>query len=83
MSDKTKLYPVKGRLVMQENGQPWPEKEGKPIDHEVVMTRYYRRRVADGDLRNKEAEAAERKAAAEAKKLANAADGKPGEKENK
>jgi len=57
MNKKTKLSPVKGRLVPLEDGTPWPSKDGDPIDHEVVMTRYYRRRIRDGDLRDNKAEA--------------------------
>ncbi|PCI03849.1 MAG: hypothetical protein COB78_05705 [Hyphomicrobiales bacterium] len=70
MLEKTKLSPVKGRLVSLENGQPWPVgKDGKEIDHPVVKSRYYRRRLADGDLRDKEAEAVMRKAEADARKI--------------
>jgi len=55
---KTKLTPVKGRTVPLEDGTPWPtDKKGNAIDHEVMMSRYYRRRLRDGDLRDDRAEA--------------------------
>jgi len=47
-----KLIPAKGRIVPQENGMPWPVINGKPAVMELQLTRYLRRRLADGDLVN-------------------------------
>ncbi|MEO0374253.1 MAG: hypothetical protein AAF329_06390 [Cyanobacteria bacterium P01_A01_bin.17] len=52
------LVPAKGRLVPLEDGSAWPTKEvGKddekttvPKEVKVTMTRFYRRRLKDGDL---------------------------------
>lgn len=41
----TKVQPAKGLQVRQENGTPIPAK-----GMEVVLTKYYRRRLKDGDL---------------------------------
>ncbi len=67
MKTKSKLIPAKDRSVPLENGQPWPTRK-KGDDqvaklHEVEMSRYYRRRVRDGDLRDPEAEKAAKEAA--------------------
>lgn len=50
MTDTMKLIPAEGRVVPQEDGTPWPSKDGKPLAHEVPVTRYIRRRLADRDL---------------------------------
>lgn len=42
---KVKVKPKDGVQVRLENGQVMPEKGA-----DIVLTRYYRRRIADGDL---------------------------------
>lgn len=44
------LIPAAGRIVPQENGMPWPSTDGRPQALDVSVTRYIRRRLADGDL---------------------------------
>ncbi|MDD9910186.1 MAG: DUF2635 domain-containing protein [Ahrensia sp.] len=62
-----KLKSVEGRVVPFEDGRPWPTKDRKdgkfePQTVEVPFTRYYRRRVADGDLVDVKAQAEQSKA---------------------
>lgn len=53
-SDTLKLKAVAGRTVPLEDGSPWPtrktEKGEVPETITVPRTRYWRRRVADGDV---------------------------------
>jgi len=52
------LKPAEGRTVPLEDGMPWPTEtiklKGKDVETskaiEVSMTRYFRRRLRDGDL---------------------------------
>lgn len=56
--EKKTLLPAEGRTVVLEDGRPWPtqtkkvsgEDVVKPKAFEVEMSRYFRRRLRDGDL---------------------------------
>lgn len=79
---EAKLIPAKGRTVPLDDGAAWPlDDKGKPIARTVELTRFYRRRLKDGDLLLVDED--EAPAQAEAGPAANSAEANPAEDETK